>query len=55
MNFIVDHGDRMDPVFKKMQYKNQDRIYVLNSPDEFKPHLDEISRITSVKKSPNCK
>lgn len=45
----------MNPVFKKLQYKNQEKIYVLNAPPEFKPHLDEMAEITTVKKSPTCK
>jgi hypothetical protein len=44
----------MDEVFKKLQFKNFEKIYVLNSPTEFKGHLDAIGPETIVKKSPNC-
>lgn len=45
----------MNAIFKKLNYKNQNKIYILNAPKEFKPHLEEMSEITTVKKSPNCK
>lgn len=45
----------MNPIFKKLQYKQTEKIYVLNAPIEFKPVLDEMTGITTVKKSPNCK
>lgn len=45
----------MNPVFKKLQFKKQDKIYVIGAPKEFKPILDDMANITTVKKSPNCK
>jgi len=45
----------MDPVFKKLQFKAHDKIYVLNAPKELKSHLDEIAKQTTVKRSPVCK
>ncbi len=45
----------MNEIFKKLQFKNHEKIYVLNAPKEFKPLLDEMSEITTIKKSPNCK
>jgi len=45
----------MNAVFKRLQFKNQDKIYVLGAPQEFKPHLEEMVEFTTVKKSPNCK
>ena len=45
----------MNQVFKKLQYKQTEKIYVLNAPKEFKPNLEEMAEITTVKKSPNCK
>lgn len=45
----------MNSIFKKLNFKNQEKIYVLNAPREFKPHLEEMSVITTIKKSPNCK
>ena len=45
----------MNPIFKKLQYKQTEKIYVLNAPKEFKQILEEMAEITTVKKSPNCK
>jgi hypothetical protein len=45
----------MNPVFKKLNFKGQDKVYVLNAPREFQPHLEEMAEITTIKKSPNCK
>lgn len=33
----------MNEVLKKMQYKGDEEILILNSPDEFKNHIEEIS------------
>jgi hypothetical protein len=45
----------MNEIFKKLQFKNHEKIYVLNAPQEFKTILEEMSEFTTVKKSPNCK
>jgi hypothetical protein len=45
----------MNTIFKKLQFKDFNKIYVLNAPPEFKPHLEEMAEFTLVKKSPNCK
>ncbi|MBI9071690.1 MAG: hypothetical protein JEY94_08820 [Melioribacteraceae bacterium] len=45
----------MNAVFKKMNFKDYEKLYVLNTPKEFKPNLEEMAEITTVKKSPNCK
>ena len=45
----------MHPVFKKLQFKNHDKIYVLGAPKEFKDVLENMAEFTAVKKSPNCK
>ena len=38
----------MNQVFKKLQFKNHDRILVLNAPAEFKAILNEMAAITSI-------
>ncbi len=45
----------MNDIFKKLQFKNQDKIYVRGASSSFKPVLDEMADVTQVKKSPNCK
>lgn len=45
----------MNDIFKKLQFNNHEKIYVLNAPKEFKPVLVEMAGETTVKKSPNCK
>ena len=45
----------MNDIFKKLQFKNQDKVYVLGAPKEFKPTLEEMAAETRIKKSPNCK
>lgn len=45
----------MNEIFKKLNFGNQEKIYVLNAPKEFKFVLEEMSEITTIKKSPNCK
>ena len=39
----------MDPVFKKMNFKDQPEICVLNAPDSFLPHLEAIQGFTVLK------
>jgi hypothetical protein len=45
----------MNPIFKKLQFKQTDKIYILNAPKEFKSNLEEMAEITTIKKSPKCK
>ena len=45
----------MNEILKKLQFKNHDKIYVLNAPKELKPVLEEMAAFTTVKKSPTCK
>ncbi|MBN1560353.1 hypothetical protein JW998_08890 [candidate division KSB1 bacterium] len=45
----------MLPILQKLQFKNQDKIYVLGAPAEFKDVLNDIAKLTIVKKSPTCK
>jgi len=39
----------MDSVFKKMNFKDQTEICVLQAPDSFAPNLDNMRAITAVK------
>ena len=39
----------MDAVFKKMNFKDQPEIVVLNHPASFQPHLDAMRASTSVR------
>ena len=41
----------MDPVFKKLNFKNQDQVLVLNAPDSFLPNLENMQDLTTVFKS----
>ncbi|GAB5552040.1 MAG: hypothetical protein Sapg2KO_16310 [Saprospiraceae bacterium] len=38
----------MDPVFKKMNYKTQETILVLNAPNSFQPCLDTMADLCKV-------
>lgn len=41
----------MTPLFKKMNFKEQEAIYVLQAPDSFLPELKEMGKSTAVKTS----
>ena len=41
----------MNAIFKKLNYKDQDTIYVLNAPESFQPAMDEMGEIAQVKTS----
>lgn len=45
----------MTPLFKKLLYKNQPSIYVLQAPSEFKPELDAMMQVCEVKTKPGKK
>lgn len=45
----------MTPLFKKLLYKNQPNIYVLQAPGEFKPELDAMMQVCEVKTKPGKK
>jgi hypothetical protein len=45
----------VNALFKKLQYKGSDSIYVRNAPRELKPELAEMGKLTAVKSSPVCK
>jgi len=38
----------MDPIFKKMNYKEQKEVCVINAPKSFKPNLDAIKSTAKV-------
>ena len=38
----------MNPIFKKLYYKDQDLICVLNAPESFDSNLDEMLALTKV-------
>ena len=39
----------MNAIFKKLNYKDQDKIYVVNAPKSFDKETDEMLTITSLK------
>lgn len=43
----------MTTLFSKLQYKNSDKILLVNAPDEFQPHLAEISDVVRIDRSLN--
>ena len=45
----------MNPIFKKLQFKNHDKILVLNAPAEFEKNLEEMSGFTSIHDNPAAK
>jgi hypothetical protein len=43
----------MTPLFKKLNFKNQERVFVLNSPSSFDTELTEMSKCTKIVKDIN--
>lgn len=41
----------MNSIFKRLNYKNQSEVVVLNAPESFSSDLNEISEVTKVKTS----
>lgn len=39
----------MTPLFKKMNFKEQEAIFVLNAPDSFLPEMKEMGKSTAIK------
>lgn len=39
----------MNPIFKKLNYKEQQQIFVINAPDSFKKDMDEMKHLAAVK------
>lgn len=42
----------MDPLIKKLQYKLQDHVLIMHSPEEFDPVLKEFKRLAAVDELP---
>lgn len=41
----------MNPIFKKLNYKDQKELHIVNAPDGFKKETDEMLSLTSIKNS----
>ncbi len=41
----------MSPLFKKLNFKDQKQIFVINAPDEFKPEMKTMRDVTRVSTS----
>lgn len=41
----------MNPIFKKLNYKNQKAIHVINAPDSFKKNMNEMEDLAAIKTS----
>lgn len=41
----------MNPIFKKLNFKDQPQIHIINAPASFKKDMDEMAYITQVKTS----
>jgi hypothetical protein len=39
----------MNPIFKKLNYKNQEQVYIINPPDSFKKDMDDLNDLTTIK------
>ena len=39
----------MNPIFKKLKYKDQKQIHIINAPDSFKKDMNEMKPLTSIK------
>jgi hypothetical protein len=39
----------MNPVFKKLNYKDQEKVFILNHPESFNDNLKDISSLSQVK------
>ena len=38
----------MDPIFKKMNFKNQEQILVVNAPDSFRINMEAMMKLTYI-------
>lgn len=41
----------MNPIFKKLNYKDQDQVFVVNAPKSFEKDMDEMRSVTALKTS----
>ena len=39
----------MNPVFKKLNYKDQQQIYIINAPSSFDKEMDDMASLASIK------
>lgn len=39
----------MNPIFKKLNYKEQQQIFIVNAPDSFKKDMDEMKHLAAIK------
>lgn len=39
----------MNPIFKKLNYKDQKQIFIIGAPDSFKKEMDEMKDLAAVK------
>ena len=39
----------MNPIFKKLNFKDQPQIHIVNAPESFKKHMSEMTFSTDVK------
>ena len=42
------NDNKMDPIFKKLNFKSQEQILILNAPDSFRINIDAISDLTTI-------
>lgn len=45
------YSSRMNAIFKKLNFKSQPAIYIVNAPASFKPEMEEMKEVTSIKTS----
>lgn len=50
-DIFIEYKFRMDALLKKLNFKDQQVLYVINPPESFLPHLDAMKPITEVKTS----
>lgn len=43
----------MTPLFKKLNFKNHEKVLVMNSPASFETELADISKFTIIERNPN--
>ena len=39
----------MNPIFKKLNYKDQQQLFIINAPDSFKKDMDEMKHLAGIK------
>ena len=41
----------MNAIFKKLNYKDQKQLFILNAPKSFEQEMNEMKRVTAIKSS----